>query len=127
MQGRRLGESVEEHLVSVRMIEGKLKIALAGLSDGGGGGEDGKEFDAGLEADGAEDVIAVVVALVQSGSCGAGGLGDTSHGEGFLAAAGPEPAGGVKNALLELRISLPGQPPSSVSPPQNKPDNHEGH
>ena len=116
MKGGRLGESVEEHLVSVGMLEGKLEIAFAGLSDGSGTAESGKEIDAGLDADRAENVVAVTVSLVEGRSGGAGRPGDAAHGEGCFAAPGPKPAGGVKDALFELGISLPGQGPASVGP-----------
>jgi hypothetical protein len=116
VQGWRLGESVEEHLVGVGMIQGILEIALAGLSEGSGATECGKELDAGLDADRAENIVAVVVPFVERRSGGAGRLGDTSHGESFFAAPGPQPAGGVEDALFELRVWLSGQRPASASP-----------
>ena len=114
VQGWRLGESVEEHLVSAGMLEGELEIAFAGLSDRLGTAEGGKEFDAGLDADRAENILTIVVALVESGSGGAGRLGDAAHGEGAFAAPRPKPAGSIEDALFELRISLSGQGPASV-------------
>jgi hypothetical protein len=116
VQGWRLGESVEEHLVGVGMIEGILEIALAGLREGSGATEGGKELDAGLDADRAENIVAVVVTFVESGSGGGGRLGDTTHGERFFAAPGPQPAGGIKDSLFELRVWLSGQRPASASP-----------
>ena len=65
--------------------------------------EGGKEFDASLYAHGAENIFAVAIALVDGGSRSAGRAGHAAHGEGFFAAPGPQPAGGVKNALFELQ------------------------
>ena len=67
-----------------------------------------------IAADGAENVIAVVVALVEGRCSGAGGVGDAAHGERLFAAPGPQAAGRVKDALFELRIGLSGQRPASV-------------
>jgi len=89
VQGWRLGECVEEHSVGVRMFEGEFEIALAGLRDGAGAAEDGEEFDASLDADGAENIVAVAIALVDGRSRGARGLGNAAHGECLFAAARP--------------------------------------
>jgi hypothetical protein len=102
--GRGLGESVEEHFVGVRMLEGVLEITLARLGHRPGAGEGGEQLDAGVDAKSTENIRAVAITLVKSGSGGAGRLGDAAHGEGFFSPARPEPAGGVKNALFELRI-----------------------
>jgi hypothetical protein len=98
------------------MIEGIVQVALAGLSEGSGATKGGKELDPGLDADSAENIVTVVVPLVESRGGGAGRLGDTAHGESFFAAPGPQPAGGVEDALFELRVWLSGQRPASVSP-----------
>jgi hypothetical protein len=116
MQGWGLGESVEEHFIGVGMIEGVIEIALADLGERPGTAQSGEEFDAGLGAQSAENIVAVVVTLIEGRGSGAGRLGDAAHGEGFFAASGPEPAGGVKDALFEFRICLSGQRPASVLP-----------
>jgi hypothetical protein len=100
----------------VGMLHGKLEIAFAGLGEGPGAAEAGEKFGASVEADGAENIIAVVVALVNGGGGGAGRIGDAAHGKSFFAAPGPQPAGGVKDAFFELRICLSGQRPASVLP-----------
>jgi hypothetical protein len=110
----RLGESVEEHFVGVRILQGVLEIALAGLGERAGASEGGEELDAGLDAQSAENIFAIAVTLIEGRSCGTGGLGDAAHGKGFFAAPGPEPASGVKDTLFQLRICLSGQRPASV-------------
>src|ERR1700734_2871991 len=125
VQRGRLGESIEEHLVGVGMLKSKLEVAFAGLSDGPGAAEGGEEIDAGLDADRAENIVAVVVALIESRSGGAGRAGDAAHGQRLFAAPRPKPAGGVEDALFELRISLPGQRPASISRQSQSTDNHE--
>src|ERR1700689_2945703 len=74
VQRWRLGKCVEEHSIGVRMFEREFEIALAGLRDGAGAAEDGEEFDASLDADGAENIVAVAIAFIDSGSRRAGGL-----------------------------------------------------
>jgi hypothetical protein len=116
VQGWRLGKSVEEHLVGVGMFEGILEITFAGLSKGTGAAECSKEFDAGLDAYGSENILAVAIALVECRSGGAGRLGHAPHREGLFSAPVPQPAGGVEDALFELRVWLSGQRPASVVP-----------
>ena len=114
MQGRGLGEPVEQHFVSMGMLQSKLKIAVAGLREGMGGIHCGEEFGSRLQAHRAENIVAVVVTLVDRGRGGAGRFGDAAHGEGFFAAPCPEPACGIQDALFELRICLSGQRCASV-------------
>jgi hypothetical protein len=80
VQGRRLGESVEEHFVGVTMLEGEIEIALAGLREGAGAAEGGEEFDTGLDAHSAENIVAVLVTLIEGWGSGAGRLGYAAHG-----------------------------------------------
>jgi hypothetical protein len=114
VEGWRLRESIEENFVGVAMLEGKLQIALASLGQRSGAAQRCEEFSAGPHAHGSKNIVAVVVTLVEGWSSGAGCLGHAAHGESFFAASGPQPAGGVKDALLELRICLSGQRPASV-------------
>ena len=114
VEGRRLRESIEENLVGVAMLEGKLQIALASLRKRSGAAERSEEFSAGPHAHGAKNVIAVVVTLVKSRGSGASSFGHTAHSEGFFAASRPQPAGRIEDALFELRICLSGQRPASV-------------
>jgi hypothetical protein len=116
VQGWRLRESVEKYFISVAMLEGELQIALTSLGERSGAAERREEFAASLKADRAEYVVTVAVAFVESRGRGAGRLGNTAHGEGFLAAPGPQPAGRVKDSPFELRVCLSGQRPASVPP-----------
>src|SRR5271167_372649 len=98
------------------MLPGKLEIAPAGLRKGLGAAESGEEFPAGLEAQRPKDIVAVPVTLVKRRGGGAGSFGDGAHGQRLFAAPRPQPAGGVKDALFELRICLSGQRPASIPP-----------
>ena len=90
MQGRRLGDCVEQHSVSFTVLKGELQVSLAGLRQGAGAAELIKEFLAGLQAQGAENVFAVAEALIYGGGGRAGGFGHRAHGERFLAASGSQ-------------------------------------
>src|ERR1700732_4180253 len=90
MQGRGLGNSVEQYSISFTVLEGELQVSLAGLGQGAGEAELVEEFLAGLQAQGAENVFAVPEALIYGGGGRAGGFGHRAHGERFLAAAGPQ-------------------------------------
>jgi hypothetical protein len=114
VEGWRLRESVEENFVGVAMIEGKLEVALASLGQGAGAAQGGEEFDPGLDADGAKDVVAVLVTLLDRRRSGASCFGDAAHGERLFASPRPEPAGGVQDALFEFGICMSGQRPASI-------------
>jgi hypothetical protein len=114
VQGGWPGKSIEEYFVGVRMLQGILQISLARLGEGSGASEGGKEFDAGLDTQGPEDIVSVVITLVNGGSGGAGCFGNAAHRERSFAAPGPQAAGGIKDALFELGICLSGQPPASA-------------
>lgn len=114
MKRWRPGESVEENSVGMGIFEGIFKIPLTGLDKRPGAGQSGKEFDASVDAQGSENILAVAVTLVDGGRGSTGRLGDATHGEAFLSPAGPEPARGVQYALFKLRIGLSGQRPASV-------------
>jgi hypothetical protein len=116
VQGRRLGESVEEHFVGVGMFEGIFEITPARLGERAGAAEGSEEFDARLDAHSAENTVAVAIALVKSRSGGAGSPGDAPHGESFFSAPVPQAAGGVEDALFELRVWLSGQRAASALP-----------
>src|ERR1700737_2382578 len=90
IQGRGLGNSVEQYSISFTVLEGELQVSLAGLRQGVGEAELVEEFLAGLQAQGAEKVFAVAEALVHGGGGRAGGFGHRPHGERFLAASGPQ-------------------------------------
>jgi hypothetical protein len=90
MQGRRLGNSVEQYSIGFTALEGELQVRLAGLRQGAGEAELVEEFLAGLQAQGAENVFAVAEALIYGGGGRAGGFGHRAHGERFLAASGPQ-------------------------------------
>jgi len=109
VQRRGFGKAVEEHFESVRMLEGEIEVAFAGLGERAGRAHGGEEIAASLQADAAEKIFAVTVAFVDSGGGGARGAGYGAHGEGFGSAASPQPAGDVENALFEFRIGMPGQ------------------
>jgi hypothetical protein len=104
VQRWRLSEAIEEHLIGVAMLQGKLEVALASLPERSSAAERREKFAAGLQTKSTENIFAVVVTLVKCGSGGTRGLGDAPHGQGSFAAARPQPAGGVKNALFELRV-----------------------
>ena len=48
VQGRGLADAVEQHLVGVGMIQGKLDLSAAGFLQGAGAAQGGEEFVAGL-------------------------------------------------------------------------------
>ncbi len=108
VQGRRLADAVKQHLVGVGVFEGKLEITEHGLANRAGAAECGEKIFASLGAQGAENIVAVAVALVDRGRRGGGRFGDGAHGEGFLAAAGPQARGSVENLLLQFRVRMPG-------------------
>jgi hypothetical protein len=110
VERRGLADAIEKHFVGVRVLHGEFEMSLASFRESVGVAESGKEVGAGAGADGAEKIVAVAVTLVKSRSGGCGRQGDAAHGERFFAASRPKPAGGVKNALFELRIRLSGQP-----------------
>src|ERR1017187_4515878 len=109
MQGRRLAHPIEKHFVRVTVFEGELEVTLERLAEGSGAAEGGKQFAPGLDAQGAENVIAVAVALVYRGRSGAPRLGHSAHGERLLAAARPHPRGRAEDTLFQIRIGMPGQ------------------
>src|SRR5882762_1480564 len=90
MQGRRLGNSVEQYSIRFTVPKGELQVSLAGLRQGAGEADFMEEFLAGLQAQGAENVLAVAEALIHGGGGRAGGFGHRAHGERFLAASGPQ-------------------------------------
>jgi hypothetical protein len=100
VERRRLGESIEQHFISVGMLQGKFEITFEGLSKTAGLAESREEIGAGAQANGAENVVAVSITLVKSGSGCSGGLGDAAHGQGLFTAAGPKAAGGIKNTFF---------------------------
>jgi hypothetical protein len=102
----------------VTVIEGELQFALHRLAEGASAAEGVEHFAAGLEPQGAENIVAVTVALIDRGGCGAGGFGDSTHGESFFAAAGPEPRSGLEDALFQSGIRLTGH----FSSRRNKPN-----
>jgi hypothetical protein len=109
VQRRGLREAVEEHFESVRMLNGEMEVAFAGLGERTGGAHGVEEIAASLQAHAAEKVLAVTVALVDRRGGGARGAGYGAHGEGFGSAASPQPAGDFEDALFEFRIRMPGQ------------------
>jgi hypothetical protein len=90
MQGRWLGNSIEQYSISFTVLKGELKITLAGLRQGASAAELIEKFLAGFQAQAAKNVIAVAEALVQGWSCCAGGFGHRAHGKRFFAAPGPQ-------------------------------------
>lgn len=109
VQRRGLGKGVEEHFEGVGMIEGEMEVAFAGLGERSGRTHGVEEIAASLQADAAEKVFTVAVALVNRGGGSARGAGYGTHGEGFGSAAGPQAAGDFENSLFEFRIGMPGQ------------------
>jgi len=89
VQRRRLREAVEEHFESVRMLEGEIEVALAGLGERAGRVHGVEQIATSLQPHAAEKVLTVTVALVDRGRGGARGAGYGAHGEGFGSAASP--------------------------------------
>ena len=81
--------AVEQHFVGVGVAESEGEIALAGLGQRAGLAEFAEQLQAGLVPQGAKDVGAVVVALVERGRGGARRFCHGAHGERFRAAPGP--------------------------------------
>src|ERR1035437_5344804 len=115
MEGRRLAHPIEKHFVRVTVFDGELKVMLECLAEGSGAAEGGKQFAPCLDAQGAENVIAVAVALVYRGRSGPRRLGHSAHGERLFAAARPQPRGRAEDTLFQIRIGMPGH----FAPPGN--------
>lgn len=61
MQGRRLSKSVKEDLVGVAIRQGEFQIMLTGLLERAGAANGGEKFGAGTQANGAKNIVAVVI------------------------------------------------------------------
>jgi hypothetical protein len=90
VQGRGLADAVEQHFIGVGTLEGKLEITEYGLAKRAGAAEGSEKIFAGLYAQGAENIVAIAVPLVNCGRRSGGRFGYRAHGQGFLAAAGPQ-------------------------------------
>jgi hypothetical protein len=109
MQGWGLPDPIEENFVGVAVVQGEAKIALAGLGQRARGAERGEQLQADVNAQRAQDIFAIAVAFVYGWSRSSGGLGDSTHGQCFFAAASPQPASFVKNSFFQSRIRMPWQ------------------
>src|ERR1700722_2269594 len=108
VQGRRLRHAIEQHLVGVTVCQSKFQMTLESFAKGSRAAEGGKEFAAGFDAQGPENVVAIAVALVYRGRRGTSRLGHGPHGEGFFAAARPQPRGRAQNTFFQVRVGMPG-------------------
>lgn len=91
------------------MLQGKFEVILASLRQSARAAEGGEELFARLDAEGAKNIVAIAVPLVNRRRGGAGSLGDGTHGKSFLSSPGTEAAGGFEDTSFKLRISLSGQ------------------
>ena len=90
MQGGRFGHAVEKNFVSVTVLESEIELSLDGFTQSAGAAERGKQIAPGLDAQGAENVVAMAVAFVYGGCGGAGRFGNGTHGQSFFSSARPQ-------------------------------------
>ena len=108
MQGRRLAHAIEKYLIGVSVFQSEFQMTLKRLAERARTIENGKQVGSRPNAQGAEDVVTVTVALVNRRRGGTGGLGHRAHGKGLRAAARPQPRRGAENALFQIGIRMPG-------------------